>query len=89
MNYQIEVSSQARQEILSLPGYIRTQARQLIRELRQNPFPPRAKELQDKPNIFRIWLAGNWRIVYAVDRGRQLIRILRVREKKHIDYESL
>jgi mRNA-degrading endonuclease RelE of RelBE toxin-antitoxin system len=89
VNYQIEVSPDARQEILSLPGHVRAQARQLIKELGKNPFPPRAKELQNKPNIYRIWLAGNWRIAYEVDSELKRIRILRVREKKHIDYESL
>ena len=89
MSYQIEISPEARQEILSLPGHVRAQARQLIKELGKNPFPLRAKELQNKPNIYRIWLAGIWRIAYEVNSDMKRIRILRVREKKHIDYESL
>lgn len=32
-------------EIEALPGYVRAHARQLIRELKENPRPPRAKEL--------------------------------------------
>ena len=89
MSYQIEISPDARQEILSLPGHVRAQARQLIKELGNNPFSRRAKELQNKHAIYRIWLAGNWRIAYEVDSDLKRIRILRVREKKHIDYESL
>ena len=54
MNYRIKVSSEARKEIKSLPGYVRAQARQLIRALGNNPRPARAKELRDKPNIYRI-----------------------------------
>lgn len=89
MSYQIEVSPDARQEILDLPGHVRAQARQLIKELSKNPFPQRAKELYNRPNIYRIWLAGNWRIAYEVDSELKRIRVLRVREKKRIDYESL
>ena len=89
MSYRIEVSREAKDEILGLPGHIRAQARQLIKELGQNPVPSRAKELQGKPNLYRIWLAGNWRIAYEVDRQFNRIRILRVGEKKHIDYKSL
>ena len=89
MSYQIEVSPDARQEILDLPGHVRAQARQLIKELGKNPFPPRAKELLNKPNIYRIWLAGIWRVAYEVDSDLKRIRILRLREKKRIDYESL
>jgi len=72
-----------------LPGYARAQARQLIRALGDNPRPSRAKELRDKPNIYRIWLAGRWRIAYEVDNELKRIRILRVRSKEQIDYGSL
>ncbi|MBI3957396.1 MAG: type II toxin-antitoxin system RelE/ParE family toxin [Chloroflexi bacterium] len=89
MSYQIEVAPPARQEIARLPGYIRTQARQLIGELGRNPFPARAKELRDKPHIYRIWLAGRWRIVYFVDDELRIVRILRVRRKEEIDYDDL
>lgn len=56
MNYRIEVSQPARNEIKSLAGYVRAQARELISGLAKNPHPPRAKELRDKPNIYRICL---------------------------------
>lgn len=89
MDYSIDLSTPAKQEIRDLPGYVRTQARQLINELAKNPRPPRAKELRDKPNIYRIWLAGRWRIAYEIDDTAQLIHILRVRSKEQIDYASL
>jgi mRNA-degrading endonuclease RelE of RelBE toxin-antitoxin system len=63
---------------------VRTQARQLIRHLQENPYPPRAKQLRDRPGIYRLWLAGRWRIAYQVDDDLKLIRILRVRRKEHI-----
>ena len=89
MSYQIEVTPSARKEIEALPGYVRAQARQLIRGFNENPRPARAKELQGKPNVYRIWLAKNWRIAYKIDDNLQHVLILRVRRKEQIDYESL
>lgn len=89
MSYRIDVPPSAQKEIKALPGYVRAQARQLIRDLGNNPRPSRAKELDDKPNIYRIWLAGRWRIAYQIDDNLQLIRILRVRLKDKVDYDSL
>lgn len=89
MNYRIEVVPPAQREIKDLPGYVRAQARELIRGLATDPRPHRARELRDKPGFYRIWLAGHWRIAYQVDDDVQLIRILRVRRKEQIDYQSL
>ena len=83
------MSPDAQREIKSLPGYVRAQASQLIRALGLDPLPPRAKELRDKPNIYRIWLAGRWRIAYEIDEELKRIRIPRVRRKEEIDYGSL
>jgi len=89
VNYRVEVPPGVRKEIKALPGHVRAQARQLIRALGENPRPSRAKELRGKPNIYRIWLVGRWRIAYEIDDELERIRILRVRRKERIDYESL
>ena len=89
MSYRIEIHPEARKEIMTLSGHVRAQARQLIRALEENPRPARAKELRGKPNIYRIWLAGRWRIAYEIDDDLKRIRILRMRCKEQIDYESL
>ena len=89
MSYRIEISHSARQEIRALPAYVRAQALRLIDELAGNPRPARAKELQERQYIFRIWLAGRWRMVYAVDDELLLVLIIRVRRKEDIDYPSL
>ncbi|MEJ5198503.1 MAG: type II toxin-antitoxin system RelE/ParE family toxin [Anaerolineae bacterium] len=89
MSYRIEISPSAQREIRQLPGYVRAQAIQLIDALGQNPRPVRARELRDRENIFRIWLAGRWRIVYAVDDELQVVLILRVRRKEDIDYPTV
>ena len=89
MSYQIEVPPPVRKEIKALPGYVRAEARSVIRGLATNPYPSGAKELRNKPNIYRLWLATHWRMAYIVDEGFKHVRILRVRLKKYMDYDSL
>lgn len=89
MSYQVDVPPPVRKEIEGLPGYVRAQIRQLIRELRDDPKPPRAKELRGKPNVYRIWLATKWRVAYRVNEDSQHLLLLRVRLKEFMDYESL
>jgi mRNA-degrading endonuclease RelE of RelBE toxin-antitoxin system len=90
VSYQISIASEAEREVRNLPAHVRTIARrQEIRSLGQHPRPPRAKELRDNLGIFRIWLAGRWRIVYAVNDTQQLVTVPRVRLKDDIDYGSL
>lgn len=89
MSYRIEVSSAARHEIRALPGYVRAQAVRLIDELGEDPRPARARELRERENVYRIWLAGRWRVVYSIDDELVVVLILRVRRKEEIDYPSV
>ena len=89
MSYQIDIGAAAQKEVKSLPGHVRAQARRLIRALSNEPRPARAKELRGKSNLYRIWLAGHWRIVYQIKDDLQIILIIRVRRKEEIDYENV
>ena len=89
MSYDVEIARPVQIEIKALPGHVRAQARQLINSLRDIHRPPRAKELRDKPNIYRLWLARRWRIAYLIDDDLKLVRVLRIRRKELIDYETL
>jgi mRNA-degrading endonuclease RelE of RelBE toxin-antitoxin system len=82
----LEVSPPARWEIKELPAYVRAQT---IENLAVDPRPSGAKELRDKPAIYRLWLAGRWRVAYQIDEDLKLVRILRVRAKADIDYDNL
>jgi len=55
----------------------------------KNPGRLDAKELRGKSNIYRIWLAKNWRIVYQIHDDSKILLIMRVRRKEQIDYENL
>jgi mRNA interferase RelE/StbE len=89
MTYRLEITPEAQNDMSDLSGFVRAQAIQLLRRLRENPRPPRAKELRGKRNFYRIWLARKWRIVYEIDDDTQTIVILRVRLKEQIDYDGV
>jgi mRNA-degrading endonuclease RelE of RelBE toxin-antitoxin system len=67
----------------------RAEARQAIRQLRQEPHPSGARHLRDHVDLYRIWIAGRWRLAYQIDDEQQRIRSLRVRKKDDVDYDSL
>ena len=89
MSYRIETAPGVGAEIKALPGYVKAEARRIIAQLAHGPYPPRTQELRGISGVYRIWLVGRWRIVYAVDESQQLVRILRVRRKEQIDYARL
>lgn len=89
MSYQVKLNGAARKEVQNLAAYVRAQALRAFKNLAVNQRPSGSKELRDKPNVYRIWLAGRWRIVYEIDDDAQLVIILRVRLKDDIDYDSV
>ena len=89
MSYRIDYRRKALRELKALPGHVRAEARRAISALRSRPRPANAKELRGKTDIYRIWLVGHWRLAYLVDDQEQSVRILRIRRKERIDYETL
>jgi len=89
MAYEVRISPEAHKEIKALSGYVRSPALEIIQNLSADPRPSFAKELRDKPSVYRVWLAGKWRIVYQIKDGDRVVVILRVRRKEDIDYDSL
>ncbi len=89
MDYRIDLSPEAQRDFRQLPAHVKAQALQLLRLIGQTPRSSRAKELRDRPGLFRIWLAGRWRIVYSIDDDERIISVIRVRLKDQIDYNSI
>jgi mRNA-degrading endonuclease RelE of RelBE toxin-antitoxin system len=89
VSYQIEFIAESLAEAKKLPAYVRPQVLRSIQDLAQNPRPARARELRDKPGIYRIWVATEWRIVYEIDDDEQIIVIRRIRRKDQIDYDNI
>ncbi len=94
MSYRIELVPAARAEIRALPGYVRAQALELLAALGREPRPPRARLLPSSANlpgsdIYRIWLAGRWRVAYEIDEDSRRVLVLCLRRKERIDYDPL
>jgi mRNA interferase RelE/StbE len=89
VSYRIEIRREALRELKDLPAYVRAEALQRIDGLQENPRPARAKQLRDKPGLFRLWVAAHWRLVYGVEDDDARVLVLRIRHKDQIDYESL
>jgi mRNA interferase RelE/StbE len=79
--YRLSYTDAARQALKTLPGNYRQRIRNLIESLSTIPRPPKAKELRDLPNRYRLRL-DNWRIIYRVDDEQMTILILHVRRKQ-------
>ncbi|RLT44288.1 MAG: type II toxin-antitoxin system RelE/ParE family toxin [Chloroflexi bacterium] len=75
MSYSVRFSKAIQRQIARLPGHVRNQAKQRILELRNQPRPSDAKELDEHPGYFRIWLQGDYRLVWYVDDPVQLVDI--------------
>ncbi len=73
----------------ALPGDVRSVARQEIRSLMDDPSPNRAKELEDHPGYFRLWLPRNHRLVWQVLHDEQVVDLLYVGPKSPDLYERL
>lgn len=66
MSYDLRLSKQIQRQIVRLPGSIRNLAKRRILALRSEPRPLDAKEMEGHPDFFRIWLDGDFRLVWQV-----------------------
>jgi len=89
-NYTVYIRPQAFQEIKSLPGNIRQQVRQAIRNLAQNPRPSLSKQL-DIPFELDLWRLriDNLRIVYGITEADKIVDILTLWKRPPYNYEDL
>lgn len=89
MLYRLEYSEEAAHDLPRLPGNYRQRVKRLIEGLRQNPRPPEAKALRERPTRFRIVL-DHWRLICEVDDAGEVVFVLRVKRKRSPEtYEGL
>jgi mRNA-degrading endonuclease RelE of RelBE toxin-antitoxin system len=89
MPYKITYSQAVRQQLASLPGYIKAMARRRIAALCDAPRPPRSKELTGHPGYYRLWLGPDYRLVWHVADDEQIVEIEYVGLKPPDLYERL
>lgn len=89
MSYSLRYDRRLMQQLESLPGDLRAVARRLIRAMGNDPRPAQAKELDDHPTYFRIWLPRNYRLVYQVLDDEQAVDLLYLGQKTPDLYQRL
>ncbi len=81
--YSLIIKRSAQKEIDALPDQIFIKVDKAILSLKEEPFPfPQSKKLKGE-NKCRL-RAGDYRIVYVVDREHKSITIYRVRPRKDV-----
>ena len=89
MAYRLQFDRRFLRLLEALPGDVRGVARQSIKDLAIEPRPTRAKELEDHPGYWRMWLPRDHRIVWHVTDEEQIIDLLYVGPRSSELYEQL
>ncbi len=89
MAYKLRYDRHFKRSLKALPGDVRGLARKIIRQLADNPQPPRAKELDNHPHYYRLWLPRYHRLVWNVLDDEQVVDLLYIGPKSRNLYERL
>lgn len=89
MSYRLRFDRMFMRRLESLPGDLRSIARRQIRALADTPRPTQAKELDDHPGYFRLWLPRNHRLVYQLLDEEQVVDLLYIGPKTPDLYAQL
>ena len=89
MVYRLRYDRRFMRQLESLPGDVRSMARQQVKALTSNPRPSRAKELDEHPGYFRLWLPRDYRLVWQILEDETVVDLLYVGPKLPDLYEQL
>jgi mRNA-degrading endonuclease RelE of RelBE toxin-antitoxin system len=89
MAYRLRYDRRFKQSMQALPGDIRGLARRLIAQLADDPHPRQAKELDDHPTYYRLWLPRQHRLVWQVQETEQIVDLLYIGPKSRDLYNQL
>ena len=89
MAYRLRFDRRLLQQMEALPGDVRTVARQQVKSLAGAPRPAGAKELDEHPGYYRLWLPRGHRLVWQVLDAEGIIDVLYVGPKSPDLYERL
>jgi len=81
--YSIEFKKKALKELKNFPKEIIKAINNKISSLIENPLPYGVMKISGAQSLFRI-RAGDYRIIYHVDKNQNLITILYIRHRKDV-----
>ena len=89
MAYRLRYDRGFMQQLIALPGDVRSIARQTVMALAGNPRSAHAKELDEHPGYYRLWLPREHRLVWQVLDDEEIVDLLYVGPKLPDLYERL
>lgn len=89
MTYRLRYDRHFMGQLELLPGDVRSIARQEIKYLVTEPRPIRAKELDEHPGYYRLWLPRGYRLVWQISEDESVIDLLYIGPKSPDLYERL
>ena len=92
MRYRVWIANDAKAEIKRLPGHMRQQIHQSIRDLSLDPHPHDSKPMRSPVNIeveVRRLRLDNWHVIYVVDASAEEVGVLAIRKRPPYDYNDL
>ena len=66
MAYTVVISKDIRRQLERLPGHVKPLVKEALLSLPDNPRPPQSKQLEGHPTYYRIWISGDYRIVWSI-----------------------
>jgi mRNA interferase RelE/StbE len=79
--YKVVFAKTAEKELFKIPDLEISRILQKIEKLPENPFPVGVVKIKAKEDLWRI-RAGNYRIIYTLNKEVLIIRVLRIRHRK-------
>ncbi|NJN96330.1 MAG: hypothetical protein HC875_20545 [Anaerolineales bacterium] len=89
MSYRLRFDRRFMNHLEALPGDVRSMAWQQIKALADNPRPARAKELDEHPGYYRLWLPRDHRLVWQIIENEEVVDLLYIGPKLPDLYERL
>jgi mRNA-degrading endonuclease RelE of RelBE toxin-antitoxin system len=89
MSYKLRYDRRFMRHLKALPGDVRSVAHRQVKALTDNPRPTQAKELDDHPSYYRLWLPRGCRLVWQVLEVEQVVDLLYIGPKSPHLYEQL
>ncbi|MEW6716786.1 MAG: hypothetical protein AB1345_04690 [Chloroflexota bacterium] len=89
MGYRLRYDRRFMRLLEALPGDVCSMARRRVKSLADDPYPSGAKELDEHPGYYRLWLPRGCRLVYQVIADEQTVDLLYVGPKSPDLYEKL
>ena len=87
--YHMRYDREFMRQLEGLPGDIRSMARRQVRDLADMPCPAQAKELEEHPGYYRLWLPREYRLVWQVHEDEQVVELMYVGLKHPDLYKRL